>query len=418
MKPISVSVLNTQIKTLLETTFLEVCVEGEISNYTLHKASGHLYFSLKDDTSAIRCVMFKSNTKTLSFIPKNGMHILAQGVLSVYVPRGEYQIICHNLQEEGQGSLATRYETLKKRLESKGYFANKKPLPLFPKRIALITSLNGAALKDMLKVTQSRWNLVQLVAIDTLVQGEKAKDSIAQNIVYADSFFGTTNAFDIIVIARGGGSTEDLWAFNEECVADTIYNARTPIVSAVGHEIDFVISDFVSDVRAPTPSACMEMILPDSKEWLLRTDDMIDELQQVFLRTLEILQQEIQHLTEIYQSISYDTRLQLFDSQIVQCKELLETNFWYFLAQQQETLNALASHLILEPYFRDKTLTLCALQRELEALNPSHKARKTYAQILHNGKPTQLKELDVGAEIELYDGVCEAKATIHTMSQT
>ena len=284
LEPLSVSALNAQIKSLLEATFVEVFFQGEISNFTLHKASGHLYFSLKDSQSSIRCVMFKGNAKSLRFSPENGAQVIIKGALSVYAPRGDYQVICHSLIESGSGSLSAQYEALKKRLESKGYFASKKPLPPFPKKIALLTSLSGAALQDMKRVASTRWNLTKLVALDTLTQGAQAGGHIARNIAYVDSFFGTDNAFDIIVIGRGGGSMEDLQGFNEEIVAEAIFNARTPVVSAVGHEIDFVISDFVADVRAPTPSACMEIILPDRREWLLRLDENLRAIRQMRAR--------------------------------------------------------------------------------------------------------------------------------------
>ena len=234
---LSVSVLNSQLKALVESTFVQVQVQGEISNLTLH-TSGHMYFSLKDADSQVRCVMFRGNVNALRFEPKDGMSVVVSGGVSVYMPRGEYQIQCKSMIPEGIGELTLRFQQLKEKLQAKGYFESKKLLPAYPKRIAIVTSLNGAALQDMLKVARKRWNLTKIVAINTLVQGNEAKDSIARNIAYADSFFGTSQGFDVIVVGRGGGSIEDLWAFNEEVVAEAIFHARTPIVSAVGHEVD------------------------------------------------------------------------------------------------------------------------------------------------------------------------------------
>lgn len=414
MKPLSVSALNTQIKALMEASFVEVCVEGEISNFTHHQASGHLYFSLKDADSTIRCVMFKGNARRLDFAPKNGMQVQVSGALSVYAPRGEYQIMCQSMSQGGQGALMERFDELKKRLDSKGYFSQerKKPLPKFPRKIALLTSLTGAALQDMRRVAGARWNLTKLVAIDTLVQGEQAKHAIARNIAYADSFFGSDEAFDIIVIGRGGGSMEDLWAFNEECVADAIFHARTPIISAVGHEVDFVISDFVADMRAPTPSACMEMILPDSKEWLLKIDESLVEFDRAFARVMSRASAEVENISRLYQSISYSTRLKTSSEQIAQYRELLDSSFYNAWARKKEACDMMRARLSLDASLRARELTLHALSQELAALNPSRNIQNGYAQILYNGKPTPLNALPKDAEFELCDGKSEARAKL------
>lgn len=410
--PLSVSALNAQIKSLLEVTFVEVFFQGEVSNFTLHKASGHLYFSLKDSQSSIRCVMFKGNAKSLRFFPENGIQITIKGALSVYTPRGEYQVICHSLIESGNGSLSAQYEALKKKLESEGYFANKKPLPLFPKKIALLTSLSGAALQDMKQIASVRWNLTKLVAFDTLTQGAQASKHIAHNIAYVDSFFGTSNAFDIIVIGRGGGSMEDLWGFNEEIVAEAIFNARTPIVSAVGHEIDFVISDFVADMRAPTPSACMEMILPDKKEWLLRLDEIREQYDKYVLESLDKAQRFCDHLLELYQQVSYERTLSFASEQIEQLRALLDSTMEQVWKQKATVLNAQALQYRQLPLLREKEYALQSLAKELQALDPKRLVRENFAQILHNGKPATLASLQPNAEIELCDGQILARARV------
>ncbi|SQB98440.1 exodeoxyribonuclease VII large subunit [Helicobacter fennelliae] len=417
MKPLSVSSLNAQIKALLESTFLEVRVEGEISNCTIH-TSGHIYFSLKDEESSIRCVMFKGNTKSLNFTPTNGQKIIACGGLSVYSPRGEYQILCSSLTPSGAGDLAKAYELLKAKLKSKGYFENKKSIPPFPKKIAILTSLTGAALQDMLRVAKSRWNLISIVAIDTLVQGAESKFMLANNIQFADSFFGTKQAFDIIIIARGGGSKEDLWAFNEEIVADAIYNAKTPIISAVGHEIDFVISDFVADLRAPTPSACMEMVLPDSKEWLQNLDSITEHFESQITQFFSHKQKQLATLQQLYQSISYQAKLQKAQQDITECFSFLHLIMQQFFIKKSKEIAPNLLHISFESALMRQSFILQSLHKELSALNPQNKIHNGYVQISINKAIKTLDKLHNGDIIELCDGVMEAKAEIISIQQS
>src|SRR5574344_1827111 len=283
MNPISVTTLNTQIKSLLETTFMQVLVEGEISNLVNH-SSGYIYFSIKDDHSTISCVMFKGNTKYLKFQLENGLKVVITANITVFVPRGNYQLLCTKIEPSGIGSLALAYEQLKTKLQAKGYFEQsiKKPLPKYPKKIAIVTSATGAAIEDMKKVASARWNLVELILIPTLVQGNGSIEDIAKNIKFADSL-----NCDIMIVGRGGGSIEDLWSFNSELVADAIFNSNTPIISAVGHEIDYLISDFVADIRAATPSNAMEIALPSQSEHLLYIDSLIENFQKVLKASFE-----------------------------------------------------------------------------------------------------------------------------------
>jgi len=254
----TVTSLNTKIKSLLETTFMHILVEGEISSVTYHN-SGHVYFSIKDKESSIKCVMFRSNANRMKFRLERGQHVVVNGSISVYTPRGEYQLMTVSVEPFGQGALALAYEQLKEKLQQKGYFdpARKKAQPKYIKKIALVTASKSAALQDMLKIIDKRWRLLEVVVIDTLVQGDRSAPQIAEALEYAD-----TLGVDVIVVGRGGGSKEDLWAFNEEVVADAIYKLNTFVVSAVGHEVDVQISDFVADLRAPTPSA-----RPPWKSW-------------------------------------------------------------------------------------------------------------------------------------------------------
>lgn len=277
MNILDVSSLNEQIKTLLESSFSRVLVEGELSRITFHN-SGHIYFTLKDANSTLKAVMFRGNASKLKFQLKEGLKVILDGAITLYKPRGEYQINCFSIEPAGHGALALAYEQLKQKLTSQGYFepSIKKQLPKFPRKIALITSASGAALQDMLRVSNSRYRALEIDIYDVLVQGDSAASSIANAIIVSD-----TKEYDFIVIGRGGGSIEDLWAFNEEIVADAIFRASTPIVSAVGHEIDWVISDFVSDLRAPTPSAAMEMTLPDSNELYQTLDSIASQQTQL-----------------------------------------------------------------------------------------------------------------------------------------
>jgi len=241
----SVSSLNIKIKALLETTFMHILVEGEVSSVTYHN-SGHVYFSIKDSKSSLKCVMFRSNANRMKFRLERGQKVVVNGSISVYAPRGEYQLMTFSVEPFGRGALELAYEQLKERLQQKGYFdsARKKPQPRYIKKIALVTASKSAALQDMLKIIDKRWRLVEVTVIDTLVQGDRSAPQIVEALRYADSL-----GVDAIVVGRGGGSREDLWAFNEEIVADAIFNLNTFVVSAVGHEVDVLISDFVADSK-------------------------------------------------------------------------------------------------------------------------------------------------------------------------
>lgn len=277
-QPISVSTLNNQIKSLLETTFIGVYVEGEISNLTYHN-SGHIYFSIKDESSTISCVMFRGNAQYLKFRLEVGQKITVSGSITAYIPRGNYQLMCSKIEPSGKGSLALAFEQLKEKLQKEGLFdiSLKKRLPKYPKKIVIVTSPTGAAIEDMKKVATNRWPLCKLILIPTLVQGEGAKFDIVDSIKKADSL-----SPDLIIVGRGGGSIEDLWAFNEEIVARAIFETTTPIISAVGHESDFLISDFVADVRAATPSNAIEIALPDKNEHFIYLDNLYQEFDNSF----------------------------------------------------------------------------------------------------------------------------------------
>lgn len=387
----SVSSLNNQIKSILETTFLSVIVEGEVSRPTYH-SSGHLYFTLKDADSSISCVMFKGNTRSLKFGLEEGMAVVLHGSISVFAPRGSYQINCTSIEPAGGGALAKAYEQLKAKLSAKGYFetARKKPLPKFVSHIALVTSGTGAALQDMLRVAQKRWPLVKITLLDTLVQGEAAKVAIANNIALADALH-----VDIIVVGRGGGSAEDLWAFNEEIVADALFTCKTPTVSAVGHEIDFVISDFVADLRAPTPSAAMEMILPDQAEMLLRIDSMMDQMGSIFGRLMRSKEESLGHLKRLFSKRSIDEKLFLWKSEIGILQQQYSEKITMLLREKSRKI-ALAEEQIsfqTKQNIAKKEQILSSYHIALASKEPTKELRECYAQVVKDGKKIALEKI-------------------------
>ena len=263
---LSVSQINFYIKSLIENDgkLQFVLVTGEISNLTVHQRSGHIYLSLKDSNSVISAVMFAGNARRLKFRPENGMKIICRGRISLYEPSGRYQLYIEDMQPDGVGALALAFEQLKSDLEKKGLFdpAHKKPLPKFPKTIGVITSPTGAAVQDITNILRRRFPSVDIILAPVLVQG----DSAPKQLVNAVNKFSESKIADVIIIGRGGGSAEDLWAFNDEELAYAVYHCKTPVISGVGHETDFTICDFVADKRASTPSAAAELAVPDRQE--------------------------------------------------------------------------------------------------------------------------------------------------------
>ena len=407
MQVLNVSSLNEQIKTLLESSFSRVLVEGELSRITFHN-SGHIYFTLKDATSAISCVMFRGNASKLKFRLEEGMKVVIDGALTLYKPRGSYQINCFSIEPSGQGALALAYEQLKQKLSSQGYFetSSKKQLPAFPKKIALITSATGAALQDMLRVANSRYRVLDIDIYDVLVQGENAAQTIAHAIDVSDS-----KGYDIIVVGRGGGSIEDLWAFNEEIVADAIFRARTPIVSAVGHEIDWVISDFVADLRAPTPSAAMQMCLPDTNELYQYLDSLETQLTQTVSQKLFVKKQELDHYFSSYSQHSIEKKLIQNHAKITQLQEAFVQTIEFKL----QTFSKELEH-IKQRYPTSINLVLNVaqnqlnnLQNMLESNNPKFKSKSGFAQISKDKKVVDLSSLKV-------DDIFEAQSDTISLS--
>ena len=274
---LSVSELNAYVKRMFDSDreLSAISVVGEISNLTVHR-TGHIYFSLKDEFSQIKAVMFRSAASGLKFIPENGMKVIARCSVSVYTATGSYQLYVNNMQPDGVGALYLAYEQLKAKLDAEGLFApeHKKNIPLYPMSVGVITSPTGAAVRDIINVTGRRFPSAKIYLYPSLVQGDGAES----NLIEALDYFEKSRLTDVIIIGRGGGSIEDLWAFNGERLARKIFECQTPVISAVGHETDFTICDFVADMRAPTPSAAAEIAVPDTRELTLRLADTYDRM--------------------------------------------------------------------------------------------------------------------------------------------
>jgi exodeoxyribonuclease VII large subunit len=293
----SVSEITGQIKSTLENQFTDIVVIGEISNFKAH-ISGHWYFTLKDSSSQISCTMWKGINNYVFFTPQDGMKVIVKGKITVYPPRGNYQIDVRTMKPAGVGELQAAFEKLKQKLFSEGLFDEqfKKPIPKFPEKIGVVTAIDGAAFQDMKSIASRRYPLVELVIASCKVQGEGAANEIAESI----RLLNKQKNIDVIIVGRGGGSLEDLWAFNEEVVARAIFNSRIPVISAVGHEIDFTISDFVADLRAPTPSSAMELATPNKDELSFFLDELSSYFSQKIVEKLSSIKEGILKITSSY----------------------------------------------------------------------------------------------------------------------
>jgi exodeoxyribonuclease VII large subunit len=408
--PLSVGDLTEQIKNLLETTFVQVNVEGELSRITYHN-SGHIYFTLKDSDASISGIMFRGNASSLKFRLEEGLKVVINGAITLYKPSGKYQIRAFFIEPSGHGALALAYEQLKRELNERGYFKHelKKSLPKYPQSIAVITSATGAALQDMLRVASERWRLLHVSVYDVLVQGESASSQIASAIKRADK-----KGYDIIIIGRGGGSIEDLWAFNEVEVADAIFVADTPIVSAVGHEIDWLISDMVADLRAPTPSAAMQMILPDSAEFLQGIDVMRNRLDTQLKHILEKKNEELKYLMQSFQRHSIEQKLLVYKNEINRLKDEFNRqilNKLERLKRELEPLHVRLNHAIIQNLNHYEN-TILSLKKAYESVDPKLRSKRGYAQIVKESKVIALQEIHVKDKITLMDAKTEVLAEV------
>lgn len=298
----SITRLNREVRTILDTGFPLLWLEGELSNLAC-PASGHWYFSLKDSHAQVRGAMFRTRNRLLRFVPRNGMHVIVRAKIGLYEPRGEFQIIIEHMEEAGEGALRQQFEQLKNKLSAEGLFAGeiKKTLPTIPKCIGVITSPTGAAIHDVLTTIKRRFASLKIIIYPVSVQGKPAAADIAKTIQLADK----RNECDVLLLTRGGGSLEDLWSFNEEVVARAIYNCNIPIISAVGHDVDFTIADFVADVRAATPTAAAELVSPDINHWLQQINSLQKRLFLLVSNTIKTKQTSI---TQLSKNIVHPTR--------------------------------------------------------------------------------------------------------------
>ncbi len=412
---VTVSQLNEQIKSLLESTFVQIRVEGEISQVTYH-TSGHIYFTIKDNKRSLSCVMFRSNARRLRFRLEAGEKVIVSGAITVYVPRGNYQMMAQSVEPYGAGALSVAFEQLKKRLAAEGLFAQerKRPIPSVIAHIAVVTSKTGAAIQDMIRVATKRWPLVKITLIDTLVQGAGSAEEIARHIAYAD-----TLGADVIIVGRGGGSLEDLWAFNEEVVARAIARCKTPVVSAVGHEVDTMISDFVADMRAPTPSAAMEQILPDKTEVFYALDEMMERMETRMHQILKQKREWLQSVTGQLEQHNIARKLQLQRQTLISLREQMVRQMHRQLAQKAPLISQAKRELqtLLWHQMERKRRQLEALTDRLKALEPTSRLLPGSVQMSQNGQVVTLENLKPKDRVRLSDGKYSADALIEKVEK-
>ena len=409
---LTVSQLTKYIKYKLDNdvNLREVYLKGEISNFKAH-TRGHFYFTIKDEGSRINAVMFASSASKVKFTPEDGMKILVTGRISVYEATGGYQIYVNEMMEDGVGNLYVAFEQLKKKLASEGLFDDryKKPIPKIPERVGVITAPTGAAIRDIISTINRRFPLTEVILLPSLVQGEGAKEDIVRQIKRAEDY-----NLDVLIVGRGGGSIEDLWAFNEEIVARAIFDCPIPVISAVGHEIDFTIADFVADLRAPTPTGAAEIAVPNKA-------DVINYINQLSLRsrkaTGNILELKKKRLDNIKSNYILNNPLDLYSAKIQKLDYLTESlvkNYKNIIDKEKIKLNNIKTRpLFSNPLvILDKTKQKYALLlSKLDALSPLKTLERGYGIIKLNEKAvTSIKDLkkDDLINIELKDGSKEA----------
>ena len=341
----TVSELVFSLKGLVEHKFSDVMVEGEISNFKLYP-SGHMYFDLKDESSVLPSAMFKYVNRSLKFVPESGMKVIAKGNLSVYEKQGKYQLLIQDLEPSGKGALYLAFEQLKEKLKKEGFFdeARKRKIPAFPKKIGVVTSIKGAALQDILNIITRRFSGVEIFINPVQVQGEGAKEQIAQAINDFNCL-GPDLKPDVLIVGRGGGSIEDLWAFNEEIVARAVANSEIPVISAVGHETDYTICDFVADLRAPTPSAAAELVVKDKFEIKHRIETLALRLNKVILSQIDNKKHSLKNLHDNLLIRHPQNTINLYQQDLDDLLMRLGTSVKHFWEMKKENLKILKGQL-------------------------------------------------------------------------
>lgn len=412
-KYITVSQLTRYIKYKIDNdiNLNEVFLKGEISNFKAH-SRGHFYFTLKDEGSRINAIMFASSTKKIKFMPADGMKVLVTGKISVFEANGGYQIYVSDMLEDGVGNLYVAFEQLKKKLELEGLFdpSKKKTIPKIPKRVGVITAPTGAAIKDIISTIKRRWPLTEIILFPALVQGEMAADDIVKQIKLSDSY-----NLDTLIVGRGGGSIEDLWPFNEEIVARAIYDCKTPVISAVGHEIDFTIADFVADLRAPTPTGAAEMAVP-------QYSDIINYLGQLNIRANSAINNKIKNYRQKLNSIQnrnifknpmviYQAKEMVFDALFERLKFSIKN---IFNDREKRLLTIKNSYVLKNPYqlLDKKANKYLQIVSKLETLSPIKTLQRGYTFTKKDGKVVtsskNVKKDDI-LDIEFTDGMVKTK---------
>lgn len=393
----------------LQTVFLK----GEISNFKAH-TTGHFYFSLKDETSKINAIMFRSNASKVLFKPADGMKVLVTGRISVYEAMGSYQIYVDEMIEDGVGNLYVAFEQLKKKLQAEGLFdkEHKRPIPKIPKRVGIVTASTGAAIRDIMTTIKRRFPICETILFPTLVQGENAKDDIARNIERAQDY-----DLDILIVGRGGGSIEDLWPFNEEIVARAIYNSKVPVISAVGHEVDFTIADFVADLRAPTPTAAAELAVPNMSDLKKHIDQLSIRLNEAIYKKVNYLKL---YLDSVKNSFVIKNPMVMFENK-KQSLDLINDKLNNLMLGKVDKLkNELEklkkSYVLTNPklLYKDKVIFIKNIIDKLNLLNPLNILARGYSITYLNDKNLKsVKEVNKEdlLKIKLSDGLVNARVT-------
>jgi len=395
---LSVSQLVNSVKLQLETNFQDLWVRGEISNFKTPR-SGHSYFTLKDSDAQIRAVCFRMKNRLLKFRPQDGLDVIARGSLSVYPPRGDFQLVVEFMEPVGPGALQLAFEQLKSRLQSEGLFdeAHKKDLPLLPAKIGVVTSSTGAAIQDILRVLSRRNDRVNILILPTKVQGSGAAQEVARGIQYLD----TREDIDVIIVTRGGGSLEDLWAFNEEVVVRAIFDCRIPVISAVGHQTDFTITDFVADLRAPTPSAAAEIVSGAREDLCMRVEGLKKRLIQAFRLGLKDRRERLRRLAASRAFVDAESKLRFFLQRLDELhSRLVKTIPTLIIWNRQRCLQQ--DQLLrqqIQSYLQSKKHLITASSGQLRAYSPLAVLERGYAIVTTTSKevirdPEQVKEGD------------------------
>ena len=412
-KYLSVSAITRYLKAKFDSdeNLQTVFLKGEISNFKAH-TSGHFYFSLKDETSKINAIMFRSNASKVLFKPVDGMKVLVTGRVSIYEAMGSYQVYVDEMLEDGVGNLYVAYEQLKKKLKEEGLFdeVHKRAIPKIPRKVGIITASTGAAIRDIITTIKRRFPICETILFPTLVQGENAKDDIVRNIKRAEDY-----DLDVLIVGRGGGSIEDLWPFNEEIVARAIYDCKIPVISAVGHEVDFTIADFVADLRAPTPTAAAELAVPNMYDLKKHIDQLSIRLNESIFKKVNYLKLYLDSVKNSFviknPMIMFENRKQSLDLMNNKLNDLM-------LGKVDKLKNEMAkmkkSYVLTNPIllYKDKILEVKNIAKKLELLNPLYILSRGYSVTYFQDKALKsVKDIekDNVLDIKLADGMIKSK---------